>query len=682
MKQLITLTALLLTIAFSHSQTKEQDSLAILLAYQDQDSTKVNTSIRLIKSLYNSKEFDKALQYIHQSEKLSSSLQYNKGTAEIKYYKALIYSQNDDYFNALDNYNKSLNLFSELGDSLGIAKVNNSLGLVEIKRGNYNKGLRHSLSAIGIFERKGLNEELSLAYNNLAEAYLNTNQIDKSLEFNEKALQVRERLRDSSGIKLSTKNIADLYALRNEHRKSIEYYEKTLGLLNPEIDQVMRGEILPSLGEQYMQFNEFKTATPFLLEGLEYNRSINNQKGILKSLNNIANLNMQVGNYRTAIRQLNEAFGLTNEVNDKEELLKHYSLRRQLDSIRGNYKNAYNWQQQYYQLKSEIDKERAIPVVIDELIDSDPTTVTPTKIDEQGNLVVDHKELSKFKWIAYILSALLAILIVIFISVLANKRGQNEKLSTLLDKNKQIKLELKNSVELANQLEESNHVKDRLFSIVSHDLKDSITSIKAFLDLLKEDSISEDEFNELIPELSDNADNASALLLNLLNWSKSQMQNLEPKPESFNIQEIFQEKMQLIEKKVQKKRVVMLDESVKDFVYADRSMVEIIIQNLLANAVKFSRIGDVITLSNRERNGDILICIEDTGVGISKENQDKIFGSAGFTTRGTNDEKGTGLGLSIVKQLVELNKGKIWVESEVGLGSKFFVELPKSKPVS
>ena len=90
----------------------------------------------------------------------------------------------------------------------------------------------------------------------------------------------------------------------------------------------------------------------------------------------------------------------------------------------------------------------------------------------------------------------------------------------------------------------------------------------------------------------------------------------------------------------------------------------------------------MITVSNRERNGKVLICVEDTGVGISKENQRKLFKNSGFTTRGTNEEKGTGLGLSICRELVELNNGSIWVESEPNLGSKFFVELPKVKPVS
>jgi two-component system sensor histidine kinase/response regulator len=276
----------------------------------------------------------------------------------------------------------------------------------------------------------------------------------------------------------------------------------------------------------------------------------------------------------------------------------------------------------------------------------------------------------------------LLISILALLSVFLKRKALDANAEELAATNKQYKLENASLLEQTRHLEEMNQVKDRLFSIVSHDLKDSITGVKAFLDLLKEDSISQEEFDELIPELSENADNASALLMNLLNWSKSQMQNLEPKPEQFNIQEVFAEKMSLFEKKVNQKQIILLDESIKDYVYADRSMVEIVIQNLLANAVKFSRVGDVITISNRERNGNVLICIEDTGVGISKENQEKLFKNSGFTTRGTSHEKGTGLGLSIAKQMIELNHGKIWVESEPNLGSKFFVELPKAKPIS
>ncbi|MBT8273449.1 MAG: tetratricopeptide repeat-containing sensor histidine kinase [Bacteroidia bacterium] len=678
MKQLITLTAILLTAYSGFSQTQEQDSLLVQLAFQNQDTSKVNTSIALIKSFYDSEDYQKALSYIQPGEDLAASLNYEKGTAEIKYYKALIYTQREDYYNALDNYNTSLRSYSKLKDSLGIAKVNNSLGIVEIRRGNYSKGLGHSLSAISIFEKHNLKEELSLAYNNLAEAYYNTRQFDEALEFNLKALEVRTELNEIEGIKISNINIAELYAKKEEHRKSIDYYEAALALLDPVQDRDMRGEILPSLGEEYLEFRQFDKAAPYLVEGLRYNRTIDNKKGIFKSLNNIANLNIQQEKTRLAEIQLNEAYSLSQDVGDDTELLKHYELRKRLDSINGNFDRAFDWQRQFYDLKESIrleNESRNGDANSTEII---PVITEPVVTDRPA----DEEAMAKIKnlWYAvYGLGALLAMLAISLIILLSKRSKTNAEMKLLTERNKEYKLQNDDILQQTQHLEDMNHVKDRLFSIVSHDLKDSITSIKAFLDLLKENSITEREFNELIPELSDNADNASALLLNLLNWSKSQLQNLEPKPETFNIQEIFQEKIQLIDKKVKKKRIVLLDESIKGFVYADKSMVEIVVQNLLANAVKFSRVGDVITVSNRERNGNSLICIEDTGVGISEENQKKLFGTAGFTTRGTSDEKGTGLGLSICKQLVEMNKGKIWVESEIGLGSKFFVELPKAQ---
>ena len=135
MRQLITL-LLFLSVFICFSQTKEQDSLTIQLAFQKSDTSKVETSLKLIKSLYNSKEYAKSLKFISESEKLSNALNYQKGNAEITYYKALIFAEKGDYINAIDNYTKSKDLFITLKDTLNIAKVNNSIGLIEIARGN------------------------------------------------------------------------------------------------------------------------------------------------------------------------------------------------------------------------------------------------------------------------------------------------------------------------------------------------------------------------------------------------------------------------------------------------------------------------------------------------------------------------------------------------------------------
>ena len=680
MRQLLILAVYLISISV-FSQSEKIDKLTVQIAYLNADSTKVDMSLVLINELFKQKDYSKALLYINETSKLSDDLKYIKGQAESSYIRALIFTERNDYFNAIDNYKRSRNLYLQIKDTLGVAKVSNSIGLVEIKRGNYKVGLQNSLSAIDIFEKQYLKDELSAAYNNLAEAYYKTNQIDKAIEYNFKALEVRKEINDKDGIKISTKNIAGLYSILKEHRKAIEYYEKALDILNPKTDQDLRGEILPKLGSEYLRFKEYDKASEYLLEGLKYNRQQDNKEGLLRALNAIGHLNLQNKKLKLAERQLNEAYEIAQKTDDKTELLENYKLHIALDSTRGYYQNAFFWQNKFYNLKDSLSKINR-PVFPTELEHLDLINDNSNRKDLTDNTESKATEVSTSLSNPYILYGVLAAFIVL-LSLLIYSLLKTKTHKDALEKQKDIlaeeQIRTEAILEQTHHLEEVNQVKDKLFSIVSHDLKDSISSIKAFLDLLNEDSISKDEFYELIPELSENANNASSLLFNLLNWSKSQMQNLEPKPELFNIQEVFQTKIALVEQKVEDKRIVLIDESQDDFIYADRSMVEIVIQNLITNAVKFSRTGDVITISNIEANGKSLICIEDTGVGISKDNIDKLFAAhKNFTTAGTKNEKGTGLGLSIAKDLVELNNGRIWVESTEHVGSKFFVELPKA----
>ena len=685
MKQLITLTAFL-TFLICFPQTNEIDSLTIQLAYQKQDSSKVNTSVHLIKAFYDVKDYKKALMYIDQTEKLSKQLNFTRGIADANYYKALIYSQKNDYFNAIDHFTKARTAYQSLNDALGVAQVNNSIGLIEISRGNYASGLKLSLSALQVFEDQHLPEQLSIAYNNLAEAYYNTHQIDRALEYNFKALGVRQQLNDSLGIKTSTKKIAELYSARREHRRAIEFYEKLLALVNPEKDQKLKGDIMAKIGNEYLQFNDYEKAAEYLVEGLKFNRTIKNNDGILSTLNAIANLNIKQNNIKLAELQLDEAYQLAQNSDNKLELLKNYKLQKDLDSIKGAFQGAFQWQSKYFKLKSELEKseisqipETVVGIESENLFESSQ----PEPIKE--SLETSNKSLQKINNLKFYMYGLIAALIaaISFLFITWSKRKKDIMLvENYKHQNEQIKLHNENITKQIADLEEINKVKDRLFSIVSHDLKDSISSIKGFIDLLREEGISQEEFYELIPELSENADNASLLLFNLLNWSKTQMQNLEPNPELFNIQEVFHTKMALIEQKVEQKRIVIIDESQRDLIYADKSMIEIVIQNLLTNAVKFCRVGDMITISNKNLNGTSLLCVEDSGVGIAKENIDKLFKSNAFTTVGTKNEKGTGLGLSICKELVELNNGRIWVESTVNVGTKFYVELPRVKPTT
>ena len=679
MRKIITL-FLLISVYSGSSQTKEIDSLYIQLAFEESDTLKVDTSLKLIKRLYDIKDYDKALKYIYESEKLSTAMNYNYGIAEITYYKSLIYASKNDYINAVTGYAKSKALFGNLKDTLGIAKVNNSIGLIEIKRGNYSKGLQYSLSAIKELEKRNLKPVLSLAYDNLAKAYYNLNAQEKAIEFYIKALHLHKELKQEDAIIESNSRLAELYSAKQEYRKSIEYYETVLKQVGDSNDSI-RGSILPKLGGEYLKFNDFERATKYLLQGLILNRRSKNKTGLTIALNNLGELNLSLNKSILAEQQLQEAGELAKSINNKPELLRYYKLMKELDSTKKRFDRAFIWQREYFELKNSLESKNNIKDSLLEISpEFDPNFSKSQSIEtEDSSMAEKDNEINRFQIIFYALLGALAI-VSTFLILIYLKRNSSVKYTQELEE-KNIKIELQNKAfqEQTKHLENVNNVKDKLFSIISHDLKDSLSSINGFIDLLKEGSLSREEFDNLIPELSENANNASLLLFNLLNWSKSQMHSLEANPTLFDVQEVFEDKVKLIEQRLDSKGIDLIDHSLRDFVYADRSMFEIVIQNLLANAVKFCKKGDSITISNHISNGSCIISVADTGIGISKENIDKLFKSNSFTTIGTSNEKGTGLGLSICKELVELNHGKIWVESNLNVGSTFYVQLPKSK---
>lgn len=659
MRQLITLAAILSSF-FCVCQTQEIDRLTAELANKNEDSLKVDATLHLVKELFISKNYPKADLFIENAKTLSKTINYKKGIAESTYYKACIYAKKDDYKNATKYFYSAIQLYTILNDTLSIARTNNKLGSFETKNGNYKKALKHILIATHLFELKEMKDELSLNYDDLAKIYLLTNQNDKSLEYHLKALKTKQCLKDSIGMKNTSKNIANLYALQNDHEHAIAYYKNTLKLLNTTTDKKLKGEILTKIGAEFMLHEDYANAEKYLITALQYNRNQNNKTQLVSTLNNIGALNINKHKLKPAKAQLNEAYTIAKSNNNNKELLYNYLLQKKIDSTEQNYQNSFFWQSKYYDLKNRLSDDGFIK----------NTYTSNTKNNFIPEDVI--KELKKFKYLSAILIIISVIVISFLIMIYIQRKNRIKYTKDLEEKNTQIQNQKKH-------LEETNDVKDRLFSIVSHDLKDSVSSIKGFIDLLKDNNLTKEEFYELLPELSENADNASSLLYNLLNWSKTQMQNLNPRPELFNIQDVFQEKIRLVEKKTCKKQITLIDNSEKHFVFADKNMIGIVIQNLLTNAVKFCYTRDSITISTISESKNIIITIEDSGVGITQENMNKLFKKNTFTTNGTSNEKGTGLGLTICKELTQLNKGDIWVKSKVNIGSQFFIKLPRKR---
>jgi PAS domain S-box-containing protein len=233
------------------------------------------------------------------------------------------------------------------------------------------------------------------------------------------------------------------------------------------------------------------------------------------------------------------------------------------------------------------------------------------------------------------------------------------------------------------KLKELNATKDRLFSIIAHDLKTPFNALLSISELLKlnHDNFNKDQLERYFDMINANAKQSFELLENLLIWSRSQTDNIKFSPKSENILQLINSVKQLLDPVAETKKISFDIHETSNPIYAfcDYRMIETVLRNLISNAIKFTpNSGNVSVYYEDHNNGFITVKVQDSGVGIEYSNLDKLFRiDNNFSTKGTNNEKGTGLGLILCKEFVEKNGGEISVSSEVGKGTTFTFTLPK-----
>jgi signal transduction histidine kinase len=238
----------------------------------------------------------------------------------------------------------------------------------------------------------------------------------------------------------------------------------------------------------------------------------------------------------------------------------------------------------------------------------------------------------------------------------------------------------------ADELMQSARTKDKMFSIIGHDLRGPIGNIKNILDILLEDfeHYTIVQIREFLNPVSETAKSAHYLLTNLLYWAKSQSGMMVVSPENFTVNELILENISLLSSDIENKNIRIFFDNTHEFsVFADENMVNTIVRNLISNALKFSfRDGKIsISINSVTKNAKqyVEISISDTGKGIEEENMGKLFkNTEHFSTYGTNNEKGSGLGLILCKEFTELMGGEIHAESQIYKGSTFSFTLPAS----
>ena len=234
--------------------------------------------------------------------------------------------------------------------------------------------------------------------------------------------------------------------------------------------------------------------------------------------------------------------------------------------------------------------------------------------------------------------------------------------------------------EIEEKLKEANYAKDKFFSIIAHDLRSPLTALLGFSEILKTEytSLEQSEIDECLTGLNDGVKGLYNLILNLLEWARIQTNKIEFNPTHFNIYDSILEILLSQSINIRQKKIEIIKSlSEECLVYADEYMIKAVLRNLISNSVKFSNINGCIKINTKVKNSKLVISIKDDGIGIKKEDQDKIFlFDKHISNIGTNGESGTGLGLILCKEFVIKNNGDIWFESVEDVGSTFYFSIP------
>lgn len=258
-----------------------------------------------------------------------------------------------------------------------------------------------------------------------------------------------------------------------------------------------------------------------------------------------------------------------------------------------------------------------------------------------------------------------------------NKFNHNATIIKFQDQTS-LRLEALKSKQLADELQKLNQLKDRIFSIMAHDLRGPLLNLGEVLKMTSDDTISTEEFKFLAPTLTKDISYTADLLENILHWSRSQLKGYNINPEHFDLRRLIISEISYHAKAASAKNILIVHELNEELTaYADLVMMQMVIRNLLSNAIKFCSKGCKISISGHCSAAEIInLQIKDDGVGISAENIARIFSGENVSSRGTQNEKGTGIGLMVCWEFMARNNGAITLDSQLGKGTVFSLQIP------
>lgn len=636
---------------------------------------KINAITGYVRYL-SAAEPSEALRWGAIGDSLSARSGYLTGRVDIQVEIARAYSEINNHQNALSHARFALSLAQNNGYQRGVAKAKNVIGIILTDQGHFQEAIKTVQEAAAISENYRYRKEASDSYNILGILNLILRDYKKATELTLQALSIREEKKDQLGIAMSNENLGLIYMAQKRFREALKYHTVALRIKQELGDKSGYAGSLDNIAIIYRELKDYTRALSYCRQSLKIRNELNDRKGMGSVYSGMGKIYMMQGSYDAALSYLFQSYEIRLKIGDWRGARSSLSRISAVYEKDGDFRNALK----YFKLYSDLNDSLYNWEKTRNVAEMQTKYETEKKDREIGFLEKEKRMADRQRNILIGVIAVITSLVIGILLLLSSLRRSNRRLN---DRNGQIQQQKAAVEKLNEELKILNEEKDKLFSIIAHDLRSPFTAILGYSEFLLEDTetLSYEEMKEYSLAINQSSKRVYSLLENLLHWSRMNLDHVDYKPVRNNLRTIVQETAELYRSQLSEKQIdVECEIDSEMHVYADMHMLELVIRNLLSNAVKFSRPNGRILLSAREDGNRVVIGIEDNGTGINEEDLKNIFTSKMKSREGTSNEIGTGLGLLLCREMVEKNNGSISVESRLNHGTKFFITLPKSAP--
>lgn len=593
-------------------------------------------------------ELDSLLKLI--DDRKIDTIQLNVNRAIGDYYFNINTQKAISYFESARKISEHLNRTDDMASNLY------SIGSSYLNIGQFDIALEYYLKACRIYEQKKQKRKLTKAFIDIAYLYSESNNFPKGRVYFDKAKLLINDLQDTVELRYYYSELGNFYFKQEQIDSSILCNKEAvkLSLILGEKDLVTAANT--NIGLLYKKKGDYELALQYMNGALaEYKKNTNNPTELGVVYNNLGSIYAAQKKYKQAEIEFFKSLEYVNSVDAKFVVLENYENLKDMYKQMKDYKSYSLYLDKYYQLKDSI-------YTIDKINELN-------QLESEYQLEKKNSEILK-KDKAFIKSnSRRNIFILIAISILL-------ALALLFIFYK--KLQVKNQI-VEHQKEELltlNHIKDRLFSIISHDLRNPLVTLKSYLMLSDSESISADKKllfkNQTITAVAQTGD----LLDNLLIWANLQIKNTSANIVPVSIQECVGDVVSVVEYQAKQKDIQIIQKVEPLLIPANMDILSIALRNLITNAIKFSFKNSDIIIETVQENNHTLLVVEDHGMGISNERLELIQKDQNESTPGTDGERGSGLGLYLVKEMLKKINAQLQVESSLGSGSRFIIKIP------